>query len=106
MARLSQNATNEESWLYVLETYVEYPDTPYWNQWRSIPVPLIDQCIRAEYDQLFRAGTSMHWTTFSTGDREVLRFNPAARFRFRPPINPTVILAVTKDWRVRISYSD
>jgi hypothetical protein len=48
----------------------------------------------------------MHWTTFPTGDREVLRFNPSAKFRLRPPLNPKVIVAVTKDWRVSITYSN
>jgi hypothetical protein len=106
MARLSQNATNEESWLYILQHYVEYPDTLYWNRLRSILVPVIERGIEAEYNRLFIAGTSMHSTTFSTGDHEVLRFNPAMRFRLRPPLNPKVYLEVTKDWQVRISYSD
>jgi hypothetical protein len=106
MARLSQNATNEESWSYVLQVRAEYPDTPYWNQWRSILVPITERFIEAGYNRLFRAGTSMHRTTFSTGDREVLRFNPAMRFRLSPPLNPKVYLEVTKDWRVRICYSD
>jgi hypothetical protein len=81
MARLSQNATNQESWLYVLQVYAGYPDTPYWNQWRSILVPVTERGIEAGYNQLFRADTSMQRTTFSTGDRDVLRFNPSARFR-------------------------
>jgi hypothetical protein len=106
MARLSQNATNEESWLYVLQHYVEYPDTPYWNQWRSILVPVTERGIEAGYNQLFRAGTSMHRTTFSTGDRDVLRFNPSARFRLSPPLDPKVFLEVTTDWQIRISYYD
>ena len=106
MPRLSQNATNGESWLYVLQVYARYPDTPYCNQLRSILVPVIECCIKAEYNTLFRAGTSMHWTTFSTEDREVLRFNPTARFRLRPPLNPKVILAVAKDWQVKICYSN
>lgn len=106
MARLSQNATNEESWLYVLQRYVEYADTPYWNQWRSILVPVTERCVEAGYNRFFRAGTSMHRTTFSTGDREVLRFNPAMRLRLTPPLDPKVYLEVTKDWRVRISYYD
>jgi hypothetical protein len=106
MARLLQNATNEESWLYVLQHYFEYPDTPYWNQLRSILVPVIERGIEAEYNRLFRAGTSMHRTTFSTGDRDVLRFNPSAKLRLSPPLNPKVFLEVTKDWRVRIYYFD
>jgi hypothetical protein len=106
MARLLQNETNEESWLYVLQVYAGYPDTPYWNQWRSTLVPVTERCIEAEYNRLFRAGTSMHSTTFSTGDHEVLRFNPPARLRLSPPLNPKVTLAVTKDWSVRISYYD
>jgi hypothetical protein len=36
----------------------------------------------------------------------LLRFNPPARLRLRPPLNPKVVLAVTKDWQIRISYTN
>jgi hypothetical protein len=92
MGLLRLDSTNEESWAYVFECYAEYPDTPYWNQWRSTLVPLISRCAQAGYNQLFRAGTSMHDTVFSSLDHHRL-WN-----------EPRVLVSVTENWLIKIGH--
>jgi hypothetical protein len=85
--------SNEESWVSVVQDNGEYPDTPYWNSWRSVISPLVDEAIKAGYDKLFRAGKSMHHILFSTIDHHGLRGEPH------------VTLSVTEDWKIHIHYS-
>jgi len=84
---------NRDSWAYVVRSFDEYPDDPYWNQWRSVMTPLIDHAIHAGYNELFLAGRAMHLVLFSTIDHYGLRQEPR------------VSLGVTEDWCVRIYYS-
>jgi hypothetical protein len=77
----------------VVRTFDEYPDDPYWNQWRSVIAPLIGQGIRAGYDELFLAGPSMHRVLLSTMDHYGLRQEPR------------VTIEVTEDWHIQIHYS-
>ena len=92
MGILRQDSTNEESWAYVFEHYADYPDTPHSNQLRSTLVPLIERCVQAGYNQLFRAGTSMHDTVFSTLDHYGLGWEPR------------VIVSAVEDWRIKIRH--
>jgi hypothetical protein len=93
MAEFRWPASNEESWTCLVQAYDEYPDTPYWNGWRSTIAPLIDQCIRAGYNALFRAGMSMHHTVFSTLDHHRLK------------LEPRVTVEVTQESEIKIHYS-
>jgi len=85
--------SNAESWAAVVRDNTEYPDTPYWNKWRSVISPLIDEAIKAGYDKLFRAGKSMHHILLSTIDHHGLREEPR------------VTLAVADNWKIHIHYS-
>ena len=85
--------TNPESWTFVIRENRLYPDTEYWNRWRSLIDPLIQEAVAAGYDQLFRAGMSMHHIIFSTLDHNGLRGEPH------------VTVSVTKEWKIKIEYS-
>jgi hypothetical protein len=85
--------SNAESWLLVLNEKRQYPDTEYWNRWRSLIDPLIQEAAAAGYDQLFRAGMSMHHIIFSTLDHHGLKGEPH------------VTVSVTDDWKIKVEYS-
>jgi hypothetical protein len=85
--------SNEESWASVIQDNGKYPDTPYWNEWRSVIDPLIDEAVKAGYNKLFRAEKSMHHILFSVLDHHGLRDEPR------------VTLSVTEDWKIQVHYS-
>ena len=85
--------SNRDSWAYVVRDIAEYPNNPYWNQWRSAINPLIDKAIRSGYDGLFRAGKAMHHIIFSTIDHHGLRQEPR------------VTVEVNNDWSIQVHYS-
>jgi hypothetical protein len=84
---------NKESWAFVVRDNNEYPDTEHWNNWRSAITPLLNQCMAAGYNGLFRAGKSMHHILLSTLDHKGLRGEPH------------VTLVVTEDGKIGIHYS-
>jgi hypothetical protein len=85
--------TNPETWANIVQFTQEFPQTDYWNRWRSTVCPLLDESIRRGYDCLFRAGSSMHHILFSTISHHGLRGEPH------------VTLRVTEEWKIEISYS-
>lgn len=88
------STSNRESWVRVVQSFGEYPDNTYWNQWRSVVTPLIDRAIHDGYDELFLAGRAMHLVLFSTIDHYGLRQEPR------------VSLGVTdENWCIQVHYS-
>ena len=85
--------SNPETWADIVQFAQEFPDTEYWNLWRSTICPLLDQALNLDYDRLFRAGSSMHHIIFSTIDHNGLRGEPH------------VTICVTEDWKIGIYYS-
>jgi hypothetical protein len=87
------STANPESWISVRSENRQYPDTEYWNRWRSLIDPLIQEAMAAGYDQHFRAGMSMHHLIFSTLDHPGLKGEPH------------VTVSVTKEWKIKVEYS-
>ena len=85
--------TNPETWADIVQFTTEFPDTDYWNRWRSMICPLLEQAIERGYNRIFRAGSSMHHLIFSTIDHHGLKFEPRVTIR------------VTEDWMLGIYYS-
>lgn len=86
--------TKPESWVDVFSFTESFPDTAYWNRWRTVMQPVLRQSMDAGYDKLFRAGSSMHDMVFSTIDHNDVR----KELR--------VTLSVTPEFLLRVSYSD
>jgi hypothetical protein len=85
--------SNQASWIEVQSRIQGYPDREHWNRWREAVMPILQRAADAEFDSLFRAGTSMDHIIFSTLDHDGLRDEPR------------VTLDVRFNWKVRISYT-
>jgi hypothetical protein len=90
---MSNADENRATWKVVKNWIDEYPDHEHWNRWREILLPLMERALLFEFDSLFRAGMSVNDVILSTVDHHGLRDEPR------------VTVAVTPDWRLRISYS-